>query len=112
VQHNLGCAYIALSSVRSDEAQSISDIASAIHHIELSFEVRDPEGSLKYWLASCRTLGEALLDLSTHSVGKKAAQYARRAEEVLRGAAARISASEHPLQYAQIQTQLARSDQR
>jgi tetratricopeptide (TPR) repeat protein len=112
VQHNLGCTYLALSEVRSDEVQSVGDIESAIRHAELSFEVRNPEDSLQYWLASCRTLGEALLDLSTHSVVKDAAQYARRAEDVLRGAAARISPSEHPHQWAEIQQQLARSGQR
>jgi hypothetical protein len=112
VQHNLGCAYIALSKVRSDEAQSIGDIESAIRHAELSFKVRNPEDSLQYWLASCRTLGEALLDLSTHSVIENAAQYARRADEVLQAAAARISESEHPHQWAEIQKQLARNGQR
>lgn len=112
VQHNLGCAYIGLSKVRSEEAQSIRDIESAIRHAELSFEVRNPEDSLQYWLASCRTLGESLLDLSAHSVIKNPDQYARRAEEVLRAAAARISASEHPHQWAEIQDQLAKCGER
>ena len=112
VQHNLGCAYIALAKVRSEEAQSISDIESAIRHAELSFEVRNPEGSLQYWLASCRTLGEALLDLSAHSSIENPDRYSRRAEEVLRGAAARISGSEHPHQWAEIKEQLARCGER
>jgi transcriptional regulator with XRE-family HTH domain len=111
VQHNLGCTYLALSAIRASEAQSVGDIESAIRHAEFSFEVRNPDASLQYWLASCRTLGEALLDLSTHSVVKDAAQHARRAEDVLRGAAARISPSEHPHQWAEIQKQLARSSQ-
>lgn len=111
VQHNLGCTYLALSKIRSDESQSVGDIESAIRHAELSFDVRTPEDSLQYWLASCRTLGEALFDLSTHSVVKDAAQYARRAEHVLRGAAAKISPSEHPHQWAEIQKELARSGQ-
>jgi transcriptional regulator with XRE-family HTH domain len=108
VQHNLGCAYIALAKVRSKEAQSIRDIESAIRHAELSFEVRNPEDSLQYWIASCRTLGEALLDLSTHSGIESPDQYARRADEILRGAVGRISASEHPHQWAEIEEQLAR----
>jgi transcriptional regulator with XRE-family HTH domain len=112
VQHNLGCAYIALAKVRSEEAQSIRDIESAIRHAELSFEVRNPEDSLQYWLASCRTLGEALLDLSAHSGIENPDQYARRAEEVLRGAAARISGSEHPHQWAEIKEQLAKCGER
>jgi transcriptional regulator with XRE-family HTH domain len=112
VQHNLGCAYIALAKVRSEEAQSIRDIECAIRHAELSFEVRNPEDSLQYWLASCRTLGEALLDLSAHSGIENPDQYARRAEEVLRGAAARISGSEHPHQWAEIKEQLAKCGER
>jgi transcriptional regulator with XRE-family HTH domain len=108
VQHNLGCSYIDLSTVRTDEAKSAADIENAIYHLELSFEVRDPENSLQYWVASCRSLGEALLNMSTHSLTKDAAEYVRRASEVLHGAAARISLSEHPHQWAEIQKQLAR----
>jgi transcriptional regulator with XRE-family HTH domain len=111
VQHNLGCTYLALSKTHSDEGKSIDDIESAIRHAELSFEVRNPEDSLQYWLASCRTLGEALLDLSAHSVVKDSAQYAHRAGEMLQSAAARISPSEHPHQWAEIQKQLARNSQ-
>jgi transcriptional regulator with XRE-family HTH domain len=108
VQHNLGCSYIDLSTIRTDEAQSAADTASAIDHLELSFEVRDPENSLQYWLASCRSLGEALLNMSTYSITKDSTEYVRRASKVLQGAAAKISASEHPHQWAEIQEQLAR----
>jgi hypothetical protein len=111
VQHNLGCTYIDLSNIRSDEVNSVDDIENAIRHVELSFEVRNPQESLQYWLASCRTLGEALLNLSTYSITKDAAQYAGRAEEILRGATARISASEHPHQWAGLQKQLQRCGQ-
>jgi tetratricopeptide (TPR) repeat protein len=112
VQHNLGCTYIALAKVRPEKAKSISDIGSAIRHAEFSFEVRNPEDSLQYWLASCRTLGEALLNLSNHSGVENPDQYARRAEEVLLGAVGRISASEHPHQWAEIDEQLARCRER
>ena len=108
VQHNLGCSYIDLSTIRTDEAKSAADIENAIYHLELSFEARDPENSLQYWVASCRSLGEALLNMSTYSITKDAAEYVRRASEVLHGAAARISLSEHPHQWAEIQEQLAR----
>jgi len=108
VQHNLGCSYIKLSTVRTDEAKSAADIENAIYHLELSFEVRDPENGPQYWVASCRSLGEALLNMSTYSITKDAAKYVRRASEVLRGAAARISLSEHPHQWAEIQKQPAR----
>ncbi|MBX9844532.1 MAG: hypothetical protein K2Z80_22260 [Xanthobacteraceae bacterium] len=108
VQHNLGCTYIELSNSRSDEVKSAADIVNAIRHVELSFKVRNPQDSLQYWLASCRTLGGALLNMSTYSIVEDAAQYVRRAEDVLRGAAARILPSEHPHQWAEIQKQLKR----
>jgi hypothetical protein len=108
LQHNLGCSYIDLSNIRTDETKSATDIGNAIYHLELSFEVRNPEDSLQYWVASCRSLGEALLNMSTYAVTKDAAKYVRRASEVLHAAAARISPSEHPHQWAEIQEQLAR----
>ena len=108
VQHNLGCSYIRLSEIRTDEVRSVADIENAIHHAELSFEVRNPDDSLQYWVASSRTLGEALLKMSTYSIAKDAAKYVQRASEVLHGAAARITPSEHPHQWAEIQEQLAR----
>jgi hypothetical protein len=112
LQHNLGCSYIHLSNERTDESKSAGDIENAIRHLELSFEVRDPENSLQYWVASCRSLGEALLNMSTYSITKDAGDYVRRASEVLNGAAAKISLSEHPHQCAEIQTQLARCGER
>ena len=108
VQHNLGCSYIALSNVRTDEANSAADITNAVRHLELSFEVRNPDDTLQYWVATCRSLGEALLNMSTYSVTKDSAEYIRRASEVLHGAAARVSPSEHPHQWAELQTQLER----
>lgn len=108
LQHNLGCSYVGLSNARTDEFEFASDIEKAIHHLELSLEVRDPENSLQYWVASCRSLGEALLNMSTYSITKDADDYVRRASDVLNGAAARISLSEHPHQWAEIQTQLVR----
>jgi hypothetical protein len=108
LQHNLGCSYIHLSNARTDEAKSAADIENAIRHIELSFEVRNPEDSLQYWVASCRSLGEALTNMSMYSNTKNAAEYIRRASEVLSGAAGRISLSEHPHQWAEIQERLAR----
>jgi tetratricopeptide (TPR) repeat protein len=109
VQHNLGCSYINLSTIRTDEAKSAADIENAICHLELSFEVRDPDNSLQYWVASCRSLGEALLNMSTYSLTNDAAKYVQRAVEILNDATARISSSEHPHQWAQIQEQLARA---
>jgi transcriptional regulator with XRE-family HTH domain len=107
-QHNLGCSYIDLSNARTEESKSAGDIEKAIHHLRLSFEVRNPENSLQFWVASCRSLGEALLNMSRFSITKDGDEYVRRASEVLHGAAAKISPNEHPHQWAQIQEQLAR----
>jgi transcriptional regulator with XRE-family HTH domain len=112
LQHNLGCSYIHLSNARTDETKSAADIENAIRHLELSFEVRNPEDSLQYWVASCRSLGEALLNMSKYSITKNADEYIRRASEVLSSAAGRISVSEHPHQWAEIQEQLARCGER
>jgi transcriptional regulator with XRE-family HTH domain len=108
LQHNLGCSYINLANVRTDEADSAADIENAIRHLELSFRVRNPEESLQYWVASCRSLGEALVNMSTYSITKDSDRYVRRAFDVLSGAAARISPTEHPHQWAELQTQLAK----
>ena len=112
LQHNLGCSYIHLSNTRHDEAKSAADIENAIRHLKLSFEVRNPDESLQFWLASCRSLGEALLNMSTYTTTGDAAEYVSRASEILNGAAARISSSKHPLQWAEIQEQLERCGER
>jgi transcriptional regulator with XRE-family HTH domain len=106
LQHNLGCSYISLSNARSEKDKSAADIGNAIRHLESSFEVRNPEDSLQYWIASCRSLGEALLNMSTYSATSDATAYVRRASDVLHQAAARISPSGHPNQWAEIQKQL------
>jgi hypothetical protein len=108
LQHNLGCTYIRLSNLRADESDSVRDIEAAILHAELSFRVRDPENNLQYWVASSRTLGEALLNMSTYKITENPADYIRRASKILSDAAAKISAREHPHQWAEIQTQLER----
>jgi hypothetical protein len=66
--------------------------------------------SLQYWVASCRTLGEALLN--RYLLGKQSAEneYLLRARTILTEAASNISANEHPHQWGEIQTQLARCD--
>jgi hypothetical protein len=110
VQHNLSCTYINLSNLRANESKSVEDIEKAIRHAELSFQVRDPVNDLQYWIASCRTLGEALLNMSTYKLTRNPADYVRQASKVLIDAAAKISATEHPHQWAEIQTQLKRCD--
>jgi transcriptional regulator with XRE-family HTH domain len=112
LQHNLGCSYIDLSNSRVAAAESVADVENAIHHLELSFEVRNPEDSLQFWVASCRSLAEALLNMSMYSIVEDAEQYVRRAAGILNGAAAKISPSEHPHQWREIQTQLERCVER
>jgi transcriptional regulator with XRE-family HTH domain len=110
LQHNLGHVYSDLAMLRRDKVLAVRDAESAIHHTELSFEVRDPRDSLQYWVASCRTLGEALLN--RYLLGKRSAEneYLLRARTILTEAASNISANEHPHQWGEIQTQLARCD--
>jgi hypothetical protein len=108
LQHNLGRIYGDLAMLRRDKVLAVRDAESAIHYAELSFEVRNPSDSLQYWVASCRTLGEALLN--RYVLGKRPAEekYLLRARTILTEAASKISADEHPLQWDQIQAQLAR----
>jgi transcriptional regulator with XRE-family HTH domain len=109
LQHNLGCIYSELAMLRRDDkVLAVRDAESAIHHTELSFEVRDPTNSLQYWVASCRTLGEALLN--RYVLGKQPVEneYLMRARTILTEAASNISANEHPHQWSEIQAQLAR----
>jgi len=110
LQHNQGRVYGDLAMLRRDRVSAIRDVEAAIHHSELSFEVRNPVDSLQYWVASCRTLGEALIN--RYMLGKALAEeeYLRRARTILTEAASKISAEEHPLQWSQVQTQLVRCD--
>jgi hypothetical protein len=85
-------------------------IDKAIHHLELSFQVRDSTDvdAFQYWVASCRSLGEALIERSMCKTNAQASDDLQRAYEVLRGAESKISEAEHPNQWAEIQKQLAR----
>jgi len=110
LQHNQGLVYGKLAVLRRDKVLAVRDAESAIHHAELSFEVRNPGDSLQYWVASCRTLGEALLSRSMFGERPAEKEYLLRARTILTEATSKISANEHPLQWDQIQTQLARCD--
>jgi hypothetical protein len=108
LQHNLGLSYTNFFQVQSDKSQSMGLIERAIHHLDLSFEVRDSTSVLQYWVASCRSLGEALIESSMYQPNTQAAICLERADTILREAASRISESEHPHQWAEVQHQLAR----
>jgi transcriptional regulator with XRE-family HTH domain len=107
-QHNLGLTYTEFFKVQVDRSLSIDVIDKAISHLELSFQVRDPAGMLQYWVASCRSLGEALIEKSMHEAILQACNDLQRSHELLTGAASKISEAEHPNQWAQVQEQLAR----
>lgn len=47
---------------------------SAIDHLQRSFEVRDPIDMLQYWIASRRSLGEALVEKSQCQPADEAAR--------------------------------------
>ena len=108
LQHNIGLSYIALFKLQSDKFSNIHVIDKAVLHTDLSFEVRDPENMLQYWVASCRTLGEALIERSMHEKVPRASEDLRRAHEILTAAISKISEIEHPNQWAQVQEQMAR----
>jgi transcriptional regulator with XRE-family HTH domain len=108
LQHNLACSYVAMSKVSAVDADAVVLLNKAIQHADLSFEVRDPVESLQYWIASSRTLADALLTLAERATSEDAAPHIERAHAVLRAAQGRISESDHPHQWAQLQEQLAR----
>jgi hypothetical protein len=113
LQHNIGHSYTDFFKMQTDKHLSMIVIDKAIHHLELSFQVRDSTDMLQYWIASCRSLGEALIERSMHQPNPQAAIDLRSSYDLLSGAASKISETEHPNQWAEIQKQLARcADQR
>jgi len=107
-QHNTGLSYIQLFQSIPDRCSKINLIDHAIDHLELSFEVRDREVALQYWIASTRSLGEALVEKSLCQSGEDASCTLRRAATLLAEAISRISEAGHPHQWAELQEQLAR----
>jgi hypothetical protein len=63
-QHNLGLSYIYFFKARGHDIDSQSIIDRAVHHLDLSLEVRDAHEALQYWVASRRSMGEALIERS------------------------------------------------
>ena len=112
-QHNIGCSYTKFFELRADKSLSMDTIDKAIYHLELSFQVRDSASTLQYWVASCRSLGEALIARSMYQTNAQACNDLQRSYKILIEAASKISEIEHPNQWAEIQEQLARcSEQR
>jgi hypothetical protein len=108
LQHNIGCSYTKFFQLQADKHLSMNLIDEAIHHLELSFQVRDSINMLQYWIASCRSLGEALIERSMHQTNPQAGIDLQSSYDLLSGAASKISEAEHPNQWAEIQKQLSR----
>jgi hypothetical protein len=108
LQHNLGHSYTYYSRIQSDSSVALDMLNRAIYHADLSFEVRDwaDEETLQYWVASCRTLGEALIERSRYQTNIGATSDLNRAFAVLSDAASKISETEHPNQWEAVQKQL------
>jgi transcriptional regulator with XRE-family HTH domain len=107
-QHNIGNSYTTLFKFQPDKLSAMGLVDNAIGHLELSFEVRNPGESLQYWVASRRSLGEALIEKSRSQSGEQASHTMLRAQELLREALSMITDSKHPHQWAELQAQFAR----
>ena len=106
--HNLGTSYTVASRVLENEDEKRKALKSSVAHLERSFEVRDPEEALQYWIASSRSLAEALIDRANIEVGAMRLQTIARARAVLNAASAKIDEGEHPFQWAELRSQFAR----
>lgn len=104
-QHNLGCTYTKLFGIQRDKGEHLDLIDKAISHLELSFEVRDPEKMLQYWVASCRSLTEALITGSEYRQMSVGYSDLERAGKILGDALSRISEPEHPNQWSALKEQ-------
>ena len=106
--HNLGLTHIQFFRIQADKFASIEMIDKAILHLDLSFEVRDRVEMHQYWVASCRSIGEALIERSMYQSQIQANGDLEKSYEFLTDAASTLSEEEHPNQWAQVQEQLDR----
>jgi transcriptional regulator with XRE-family HTH domain len=104
-QHNLGCTYIKLAGAQAEQSASVDLIDKAIAHLEFSFEVRDPVDMLQYWVASCRSLAEALITGSAFRDAARTHSDLQRAGIILHDAKSKISKAEHPNQWGNLTEQ-------
>ena len=96
-----------MAALKTDKNEAIGHLEAAVSHLEQSFDVRTPASGLQYWVASCRSLGEALISFAT-LVPERSTEYSQRATETLQQAHSLINQSEHPNQWGEIETQLSR----
>ena len=108
VHHNLGCTNVEASKLIDDAELAKKHLVKAIDHLEKSFRVRNQNEHLQYWVASCRSLGEALICMSRRTQSEEQESYELKAIEVLTNAQSQISEKEHPHQWKELQDQLNR----
>lgn len=108
LKHNIGCTHISLARIRNSNADVVLDLERAISSLESSFDVRDEEENFQYWLASCRSLSEALISLAHVSKASVRDECLRRARALLTDAIQKTSPSEHPNQRAELDEQYER----
>jgi hypothetical protein len=99
LHHNIGCTYTRLFEASKPPASGLNIIDAAIRHLDMSFDVRDPEADLQYWIASSRSLAEALIARSAHVDSSQAKANLDRAAAVLADAMSKISEADHPNQW-------------
>jgi transcriptional regulator with XRE-family HTH domain len=104
LHHNLALTYIGLFEIGGHV--SLEEIDSAIRHLESSFEVRNTDDSLQYWIASSRSLGEALTNRAMCATNKYGKQDLDKSSCILHAALSKISQEEHPNQWQQLREQL------
>ena len=107
-QHNTGLSYITLFKLQPDPPAALDIIERAVQHIQSSLEVRSPDTEFQYWVASCRSLGEALIEKARGQTGDESADSLQLARAILRDAVSKVFEREHPHQWAELQEQLAR----
>lgn len=105
LQHNLGCTYIKLFNAQPIRSAALYLIDKAIAHLQLSFQVRDTEDSLQYWIASCRSMAEALITGAPLREPLKRQADLQRASQILSDALSRIRKADHPNQWKGLKDQ-------
>lgn len=106
IHHNLGITYTELSGTKNDLVDKSSDLETAIEYLEKSFAVRDMHDAFQYWLATCRSISEAIIDLAQISSDRE--RLLERARTILVDALSQIVEQEHPNQWAELRSQFER----
>ena len=108
--HNIGLSYISLAHILANTAAKLVALDNSVAHQHKAFEVRNPDitEEFQYWVASSRSLAEALIDKGIVGAGDEGRHHMSCARAVLEQTLARVDQGEHPHQWAELQDQLAR----